>query len=89
MRAESAHAKGRGDGRFDEKDLKSVKLTTKDYIDHDKSKQNKKDGKYGVTVPKPFEFDMRDKVKPKTIREQKVGEMIAEKHREEQAAIKF
>jgi len=26
-------------------------------------------GKYGVTVPKPFGFDVRDKNRPKTIRD--------------------
>ena len=30
-------------------------------------------------MPQPFGFDMRDKVKTKTIRERKIEEMIAEK----------
>lgn len=41
-----------------------------------------KKGKYGVTVPKPFGFDMRDKVKAKTIRERKVEEMVNDKKAE-------
>ncbi len=54
---------------YDERDLRNVKLTTKDYIDHERS-QSRKQGKYGVTVPKPFNFDLRDKTKTtKTIRE--------------------
>ncbi len=53
---------------FEEKNLKNVKLTTKDYIQNEKNANSKK-GKYGVTVPKPFNFDMRDKTKKKTIRE--------------------
>ena len=35
-------------------------------------------GRYGVTVPKPFQFDLRDKVKPKTIRDLKVEAMVEE-----------
>ena len=54
-----------------------MKLTNKDYIDHEKSQKSK--GKYGLTVPKPFGFDMRDKTKIKTIRERKVEEMVEEK----------
>jgi hypothetical protein len=51
-------------------------LTTKDYIDHERS-ESKKKGKYGLTVPKPFNFDMREKTRTKTIREKKVEEMVA------------
>jgi hypothetical protein len=40
------------------------------------SVKNVKKGKYGVTVPKPFAFDLRDKTKSKSIRERKVEEMI-------------
>jgi hypothetical protein len=35
-------------------------------------------------VPKPFAFDIRDKVRPKTIRERKVENMIEEKKYEEE-----
>jgi hypothetical protein len=37
-------------------------------------------GKFDITVPEPFEFERRDKVKrSKTIREKKVDEMVKEK----------
>jgi len=39
-------------------------------------------------VPKPFNFDVRDKIKPKTIREKKVDEMIAEKKIKEENILK-
>ena len=44
-------------------------------------------GRYGITVPKPFRFDMRDQTKPKTIRERKVEEMVMEKQVEEKNMI--
>ena len=47
-----------------------------------------KKGKYGVTVPKPFAFDLRDKTKAKSIRERKVEEMVREKQMEEEGLIK-
>jgi hypothetical protein len=47
-------------------------LTTKDYAERSQSRK----GKYGVTVPKPFNFDLREKTKSKTIREKKVEEMV-------------
>mmetsp|Transcript_24251 Transcript_24251/g.23851 ORF Transcript_24251/g.23851 Transcript_24251/m.23851 type:complete len:83 (+) Transcript_24251:2281-2529(+) len=63
-RNQSAKPRGRNEkspsGRtMDERNLRSVKLTTKDYIENEQEKLRKK-GKYGVTVPKPFKFDMRD-----------------------------
>jgi len=39
-------------------------------------------------VPKPFKFDIRDKVRPKTIRERKVDEMVMEKKIEEDNLVK-
>lgn len=83
QRAQSA--KGRNKS-FNEGNLRGQKLTTQDYADRDKSK---KKGKYGVTVPRPFNFDMREKIKKKTIREQKVEEMVAEIRNEEHAAYNF
>ena len=74
LRAKSAVSRGResSSGKsYNDKDLRNTKLTTKDYIDHERS-QSRKKGKYGVTVPKPFGFDMRDKTKIKSIRERKV-----------------
>jgi len=48
-----------------------------------------KRGKFGVTVPQPFQFDIRDKVRPKTIREQKIDEMVEQKRVEEQVGHTF
>ena len=45
-------------------------------------------GRYGITVPKPFAFDIREKVRPKSIRERKVEQMIAEKKLEEENKLK-
>lgn len=88
QRAVSAKGpRGMGDRNYSEKNLRGVKLTSSDYIDHELAKSGKK-GKYGVTVPKPFTFDQRDKTKKKTIREQKIEEMIAEKRIEEERIIK-
>jgi Uncharacterised protein family UPF0564 len=44
---------------------------------------SEKKGRYGVTVPKPFAFDIREKVRPKTIRERKVEIMLEEKRLKE------
>lgn len=54
--------------------LRNQRLSNADYVSRDRGKSNKGDrkGRYGVTVPKPFAFDIRDAVKPKTIRERKV-----------------
>jgi len=51
-----------------------TRLSAADYADKDGKK-----GRYGVTVPKPFQFDIREQVRPKTIREQKVERMVNEK----------
>ena len=47
-----------------------------------------KKGKYGVTVPRPFGFDLRDKVKGKTIAERKFEAMMMEKKINENNIIK-
>lgn len=60
-------------------------MTAGDYAELGKSG---KKGKYGVTVPRPFNFDLRDKNKTKTIRERKVEEMVNEKRQEEEKAVK-
>jgi len=46
-----------------------------------------KKGKYGITVPKPFKFDTREAIKPKSIRERKVEEMVNEKKGEVDAKL--
>lgn len=38
-------------------------------------------GKYRITVPEPFKFDKRDKVKEKSIREKKLEEDLLLKER--------
>jgi hypothetical protein len=48
----------------------------------------KKKGKYGVTVPRPFDFDKKNNATHKSIRQRKIDEMIAEKKMEEEAAVK-
>ena len=54
-----------------------------------KVKENsRRKGKYGVTVPAPFKFDMRDQVKEKNIRERKIEKMVMEKEIEESNMIK-
>jgi|TARA_B110000285_G_scaffold199118_1_gene232046 hypothetical protein len=62
-------------------------LTQQDYAARAQSAKATK-GKYGVTVPKPFGFDMRDKGKAKTIRERKVEQMVQERRLEEDALVK-
>ena len=47
--------------------LRNQRLTNDDYVSRDRAKSGKR-GRYGITVPKPFAFDIRDSVKPKTIR---------------------
>ena len=67
--------------------LAKTKLTQQDYAARAQSAKATK-GKYGVTVPKPFGFDMRDKGKAKTIRERKVEQMVQERRLEEDALVK-
>ena len=54
-----------------------------------KSAKNTKKGKYGVTVPKPFGFDMRDKTKKKGIRERRIEAEMMEKKLEMDCIIKY
>lgn len=61
-----------------DKGLSKTKLGTKDYVKRAQSAKDQKKGKYGVTVPKPFGFDLRDKTKTKTIRERKIDAMVEE-----------
>ena len=74
--------------RFQEASLKEQTITLDDYMGKVRSNSTRR-GKYGITVPKPFKFDMRDKVKPKNIRERKVEEMVAEKQIEQENMIKY
>lgn len=67
--------------------LRKSRLTKDDYA-ADKRRNSLSRGRYQITVPKPFKFDIRDKVRPKTIRERKIDEMIAEKKLEEDQLVK-
>lgn len=69
--------------------LSKTKLEQKDYLRRAKSAKNVKKGKYGVTVPKPFGFDMRDKTKTKGIRERKIEADVMDKKLEMDGIIKY
>lgn len=47
-----------------------------------------KKGKYGITVPKPFKFTIRDQIKPETISDRRFRTMIAEKEAAESEHLK-
>lgn len=67
-------ARGLGRGNLNEK-----RITADDYMHQVREKSLRK-GRYGVTVPEPFSFDLRDQqAKKNTIREVKVNEMVMEK----------
>lgn len=68
--------------------LSRAKLSQADYVKRAQSAKGAKKGKYGVTVPKPFGFDLRDKTKTKSIRERRIEEMVEDKKIEEDALIK-
>ena len=65
--ARNASAKGLGG-----QNLRDQRLSHKDYIGAARPKSGGRKGRYGITVPQPFKFDIRDSVKPKSIRERKV-----------------
>ncbi|CAG9320755.1 unnamed protein product [Blepharisma stoltei] len=54
---------------------------------HEKPKSSK--SQHQFTVPEPFEFDTREKIKPKSIRQQKLDEMVLEKKLEEEFHLKY
>lgn len=66
--------------------LRKSRLSKEDYADQRRSSMSR--GRYQITVPKPFKFDIREKVRPKTIRERKIDEMVAEKKLEEDVLVK-
>jgi len=66
-----------------DQDLRKQRISNNDYLSN-----HEKKGRYGVTVPKPFGFDIRDKVRPKSIRERKVENMVEEKKYEEEALLR-
>lgn len=58
-------------------------ITAKDYAWHWQPWQKQK----GITVPKPFNFDIWEKTRPKSIWEWKIEEMIAERELREWNAL--
>lgn len=70
-----------------DENLREQTVTVDQYMNKMRSNSTRK-GRYGITVPKPFAFDLRDKVKGKNIRERKVEEMVMEKKIEEENMVK-
>ena len=80
--------RNRSERHFDRGNLGSKRITSDDYMHRLRAKSTRK-GRYGVTVPEPFNFDARDAQKSKAnIRERKVNEMVMEKKMEESNMIK-
>lgn len=72
-----------------ETDLRKTRVRHEDYAK--KRAQSAKlsmRGKYGVTVPRPFTMCKNEGAKPKSIRQRKIEEMIAQKQLEEEAIVK-
>lgn len=68
--------------------LNDKRITSDDYMHQVRSKSMRK-GRYGLTVPEPFAFEIRDsQAKAPNTRERKVNEMVMEKKIEEQNMIK-
>ncbi len=61
------------------KQLGQRRLTASDYARN----ADRKKGKYGITVPKPFGFDLREKTRHKTIRERRIEQEIAQREADE------
>ena len=72
---ERDYGKARAKSRGEDENLKDQMITLDDYRGKVRSNSQRR-GKYGVTVPRPFKFDMRDQTKSKNIREKKVEEMV-------------
>lgn len=70
-------------------DLRKTRVRHEDYQKkRAQSAKVHKKGKYGVTVPRPFTMCKNEGVKPKSIRQRKIDEMIAQKQIEEEAIVK-
>ena len=70
---------------LDNEDLRNHRISATDYIS---SRSNRSKGRYGVTVPKPFGFEIRDKVRPKSIRQREIEKMVEEKLADENENLK-
>lgn len=61
-----------------EGNLSNQRVNAGDYMKHINYRSQSR-GRYGVTVPQAFGFDIRESSKPKSIRERKVEAMVREK----------
>ena len=61
--------------------MRQFKIGAQDYL------SGKRKGRYGITVPKPYAFEVREKLKSKSIRERKVERMVAEKEAAEEREL--
>jgi hypothetical protein len=68
--------------------LAKESLAGRDYANHKKEKAGKSTDRH-ITVPEPFKFDTRDMIRPKSIRERKVDEMIEKQRIEEDKLLGF
>lgn len=74
--------------QFKGDNLNGQRVTADDYMHQVRSKSMRK-GRYGVTVPQPFKFEIRDsKAKAPNTRERKVNEMVMEKKMETDNMVK-
>lgn len=81
-------ARTRSAKNFDGANLADKRITSDDYMMRLRAKSTRR-GRYGVTVPEPFNFEIRDQqAKQANTRERKVNEMVMEKKIEEENMIK-
>ena len=86
----STFTKSRPQSATLDKSMPNDTITGRDYVEHRRSKKRKgKSTERKITVPKPFKFDTREKIRPKSIRERKVDEMIEEKRIEEDKLLAY
>lgn len=68
-------------------DLSQIQLTTHDFIENQKKLKKRAHSSskdFKITVPRPFKFEKRAEMRPKTIREYKLQKMIQEKQIEDE-----
>ena len=70
---------------LDNEDLRQQRISATDYVS---ARSNRNKGRYGVTIPKPFGFAIRDKVRPKSIRQREIEKMLEEKIADENENLK-
>mmetsp|Transcript_20429 Transcript_20429/g.27608 ORF Transcript_20429/g.27608 Transcript_20429/m.27608 type:complete len:84 (+) Transcript_20429:2567-2818(+) len=80
-------ARTRSTRDFERGNLADKRITSDDYMHKLRAKSARR-GRYGVTVPEPFNFEIRDQqAKHANTRERKVNEMVMEKKMEEENMI--